>query len=209
MASSSRAFDRPVQPMKQASSRVMSLSKSTASRRSPPASLRVKCTRTGMERIFCSWSGRRAMRAIEPFIPTRTNQRASCTKMRPSWIETAASLLALSGLSRLGRCPCRPRQTCGTGFCRRARELYLSEARPGEELPYERLLDDVMAGDGALFTRENSVEAAWAVVDRVLKTHHRVRSRKRRGRGPSGEEQRRIRSRTTKRFRIMTPLWIG
>ncbi len=31
-----------------------------------------------------------------------------------------------------------------------------------------------MAGDGALFTREDAVEAAWAVVDPVLKHHHRV-----------------------------------
>jgi glucose-6-phosphate 1-dehydrogenase len=32
-----------------------------------------------------------------------------------------------------------------------------------------------MAGDGALLTREDTVEAAWAVVDLVLKTHHRSR----------------------------------
>jgi glucose-6-phosphate 1-dehydrogenase len=31
-----------------------------------------------------------------------------------------------------------------------------------------------MAGDGALFTREDAVEAAWAVVDPVLRTHDRV-----------------------------------
>jgi glucose-6-phosphate 1-dehydrogenase len=30
-----------------------------------------------------------------------------------------------------------------------------------------------MAGHGALFTREDTVEAAWAVVDPVLATHHR------------------------------------
>ena len=41
-----------------------------------------------------------------------------------------------------------------------------------------------MAGDGALFTREDAVEAAWAVVDPVLKTHHRVRPYKRRSWGP-------------------------
>jgi glucose-6-phosphate 1-dehydrogenase len=29
-----------------------------------------------------------------------------------------------------------------------------------------------MAGNGALFTREDAVEAAWAVVDPVLKDHH-------------------------------------
>ena len=64
------------------------------------------------------------------------------------------------------------------------RELYLSEERPGEEAPYERLLGDAMAGDGALFTREDAVEAAWAVVDPVLKTRHRVRPYKRRSWGP-------------------------
>jgi glucose-6-phosphate 1-dehydrogenase len=31
-----------------------------------------------------------------------------------------------------------------------------------------------MAGDGALFTREDAVEAAWAVVDPVLANHHRA-----------------------------------
>ena len=41
----------------------------------------------------------------------------------------------------------------------------------GEEAPYERLLGDAMAGDGALFTREDAVEAAWAVVDPVLVDH--------------------------------------
>jgi glucose-6-phosphate 1-dehydrogenase len=54
-------------------------------------------------------------------------------------------------------------------------ELYLGEQQPGEESPYERLLGDAMAGDGALFTREDTVEAAWTVVDEVLKAHHRVR----------------------------------
>lgn len=31
-----------------------------------------------------------------------------------------------------------------------------------------------MAGEGALFVREDCVEAAWAVVDRVLTKHHRA-----------------------------------
>jgi glucose-6-phosphate 1-dehydrogenase len=63
-------------------------------------------------------------------------------------------------------------------------ELYLIEEQPGEESPYERLLGDAMAGDGALFTREDAVEAAWAVVDSVLKTHHEVRPYKRGSWGP-------------------------
>jgi glucose-6-phosphate 1-dehydrogenase len=41
-----------------------------------------------------------------------------------------------------------------------------------------------MAGDGALFTREDAVEAAWAVVDPVLKAHHRVRPYRRGNWGP-------------------------
>ena len=73
----------------------------------------------------------------------------------------------------------------GKEFVGDQRELYLLEERPGEEPPYERLLGDAMAGDGALFTREDAVEAAWAVVDPVLKTRHRVRPYKRRSWGPN------------------------
>jgi glucose-6-phosphate 1-dehydrogenase len=72
----------------------------------------------------------------------------------------------------------------GKDFVGDQRELYLIEAQPGEESPYERLLGDAMDGDGSLFTREDAVEAAWAVVDPVLKTHPRVRSYKRRSWGP-------------------------
>jgi glucose-6-phosphate 1-dehydrogenase len=48
-------------------------------------------------------------------------------------------------------------------------ELALQE-RPGpaDLAPYERLLDDALAGDASLFAREDGVEAAWAVVDPVL-----------------------------------------
>jgi glucose-6-phosphate 1-dehydrogenase len=72
----------------------------------------------------------------------------------------------------------------GQEFVGEQQELYLVEDRPGEEAPYERLLSDAMAGDGALFTREDAVEAAWAVVDPVLKTHHRVRPYRRGTWGP-------------------------
>src|ERR1035441_4159458 len=72
----------------------------------------------------------------------------------------------------------------GKDFVGEQRELYLSEERPDEETPYERLLGDAMTGDGALFTREDAIEAAWAVVDPVLKTHHRVRPYKRHTWGP-------------------------
>ncbi|MEO6798085.1 MAG: glucose-6-phosphate dehydrogenase [Candidatus Dormibacter sp.] len=62
----------------------------------------------------------------------------------------------------------------GEDFVGEQRELYLCDEQPGEETPYERLLADAMAGDGALFTREDTVEAAWAVVDPILVNHHRA-----------------------------------
>jgi len=52
------------------------------------------------------------------------------------------------------------------------RELSLLNAQPNEEAPYERLLGDALAGEGALFTGEESVEAAGTVVDPVLELHH-------------------------------------
>jgi glucose-6-phosphate 1-dehydrogenase len=72
----------------------------------------------------------------------------------------------------------------GKEFVGEPRELYLSEEVCGGEAPYERLLTDAILGDGALFTREDAVEAAWAVVDPVLKSHHRVRPYRRFSWGP-------------------------
>jgi glucose-6-phosphate 1-dehydrogenase len=62
----------------------------------------------------------------------------------------------------------------GKEFVGDQRELYLLEEQPGEEAPYARLLGDAMAGNGALFTRIEAVEAAWSVVDPVLETHNPV-----------------------------------
>jgi glucose-6-phosphate 1-dehydrogenase len=62
----------------------------------------------------------------------------------------------------------------GEEFIGDQRELSLLNAQPDEEQPYERLLGDALAGEGALFTREDSVEAAWAVVDPVLEIHDRA-----------------------------------
>ena len=72
----------------------------------------------------------------------------------------------------------------GKEFVGDQRELYLLDEQPEEEAPYERLLGDAMAGNGALFTREDAVESAWAVVDPVLKSHHRVRPYRRHSWGP-------------------------
>ncbi len=72
----------------------------------------------------------------------------------------------------------------GKEFVGDQRELYLTDERPGEEAPYERLLGDAMAGNGALFTREDAVEAAWTVVDPVLTNHRRVLPYRRHSWGP-------------------------
>ncbi len=72
----------------------------------------------------------------------------------------------------------------GKEFVGDQRELYLIDERPGEEEPYARLLGDAMAGNGALFTREDAVEAAWAAIDPVLKTHRRAIPYKRGSWGP-------------------------
>jgi glucose-6-phosphate 1-dehydrogenase len=63
----------------------------------------------------------------------------------------------------------------GEEFVGDQRELSLLNAQPNEEQPYERLLGDALAGEGALFTREETIEAAWEVVDPVLETHHPAR----------------------------------
>jgi glucose-6-phosphate 1-dehydrogenase len=48
-------------------------------------------------------------------------------------------------------------------------ELKVVHQPDGDELDaYERLLDDAMDGDATLFARQDGVEAAWAVVDKVL-----------------------------------------
>ncbi|HSH29060.1 MAG TPA: glucose-6-phosphate dehydrogenase [Thiohalobacter sp.] len=72
----------------------------------------------------------------------------------------------------------------GKEFVGDQRELYLSEEQPGVEPPYARLLGDAMAGDAALFTGEDAVEAAWRVIDPVLEHHHPARSYTRGSWGP-------------------------
>jgi glucose-6-phosphate 1-dehydrogenase len=56
----------------------------------------------------------------------------------------------------------------GEQFVGDQHELILVEEDAGEETPYERLLVDAMAGNAALFAREDAVEAAWSIVEPVL-----------------------------------------
>ena len=59
----------------------------------------------------------------------------------------------------------------GKGYVGEQQELYLCENEAGAETTYERLLGDAMQGDRSLFTSQDAVEAAWAVVDGVLQDH--------------------------------------
>jgi glucose-6-phosphate 1-dehydrogenase len=42
-------------------------------------------------------------------------------------------------------------------------------AQPDEVGAYERVLTDAMAGEATLFARQDYVEEAWRIIDRVLK----------------------------------------
>jgi glucose-6-phosphate 1-dehydrogenase len=77
----------------------------------------------------------------------------------------------------------------GKQFIGEQKDLFLVEEEPGERSPYERLLGDALCGDRSLFTRQDAVEAAWAVVDPVLKTHLRSYSYRRGSWGPKEADQ--------------------
>ena len=62
----------------------------------------------------------------------------------------------------------------GEDFVGEQREFCVMEEQLASEAPYDRLLGDAIAGDNTLFTSEAAVEAAWTVVDPVLKNHRRA-----------------------------------
>jgi glucose-6-phosphate 1-dehydrogenase len=55
-------------------------------------------------------------------------------------------------------------------------ELFACNSNADEMTPYERLLGDALRGDPALFARQDSVEVAWEIVDRMLATGTRAES---------------------------------
>ncbi len=63
-------------------------------------------------------------------------------------------------------------------------ELIARHSPRSEQLPYERLLRDALRGEPALFTRDDSVEAAWRVIDPVLAQAAPVQSYERGSWGP-------------------------
>jgi glucose-6-phosphate 1-dehydrogenase len=80
-------------------------------------------------------------------------------------------------------------KSAGKEFVGEQHELCLVEEHFGRESPYERLLRDAMSGDGTLFAREDVVEAAWATLETVLKTHHPVILYKRGSWGPEAADK--------------------
>jgi len=56
----------------------------------------------------------------------------------------------------------------GEGMYGEEVELIARHHAANEMAPYERLLGDAMRGDPSLFVREDTVEAAWSVVDPIL-----------------------------------------
>ena len=53
-------------------------------------------------------------------------------------------------------------------------ELVARHSLVGDKSPYERLLGDAIRGDASLFTRDDGVEAAWRVVDPILRSPEAV-----------------------------------
>jgi glucose-6-phosphate 1-dehydrogenase len=109
--------------------------------------------------------------------PQRLFEDSAPTTGRANYVRFRGSPTAAIAIAARVKLP-------GKEYVGEQRELYLCEELAGQEAPYERLLSDAMAGDGALFTREDAVEAAWAVVDPVLKKHHRAIKYKRGTWGP-------------------------
>ncbi len=62
----------------------------------------------------------------------------------------------------------------GREFIGEQHELTLLDEIATESSPYQRLLEDAMNGDASLFAHEDSIEAAWKVVDPVLAEHPRA-----------------------------------
>ncbi|WP_233582719.1 glucose-6-phosphate dehydrogenase [Candidimonas sp. SYP-B2681] len=62
----------------------------------------------------------------------------------------------------------------GKEFVGEQRELFLLDVEGTDDMPYSRLLADALTGDRALFTSEKAIEAAWTVLDAVLRDHHKT-----------------------------------
>ena len=71
------------------------------------------------------------------------------------WPETAVSL------SLAGKKP-------GTGWEPQTQDLHFAQHPGSDQRPYDRLIGDALEGKRSLFARQDTVEAAWKIVDQVL-----------------------------------------
>ena len=77
----------------------------------------------------------------------------------------------------------------GEAMVGRSVELSVCNGQAGEMTAYERLLGDAMRGDPTLFAREDTVEAAWVVVDGLLNESGPVQPYEAAGWGPAGADR--------------------
>ncbi len=69
-------------------------------------------------------------------------------------------------------------------------ELFASQRPHGDQIaPYARLLADAMKGDAALFSREDTVEASWRIVDDTLRRPNPIHSYAPGSWGPPGADR--------------------
>jgi glucose-6-phosphate 1-dehydrogenase len=59
-------------------------------------------------------------------------------------------------------------KAAGESMTGREIELFACNSEADEMTPYERLLGDALRGDASLFARQDTVEVAWGIVDRML-----------------------------------------
>ena len=96
------------------------------------------------------------LRVFDECTPSRSNYFRF--RLSPEVVISAGALVKQPGAAMLGE----------------AVELVARHQQQHDILPYERLLGNAIRGDSALFTTDTSVEAAWAVVDPVLRQSNPV-----------------------------------
>ncbi len=64
-------------------------------------------------------------------------------------------------------------------------ELFACKDRREMVEPYDRLLSETVEGEALLFAREDEVEAAWSIVEPILKKGHPLFKYEPGSRGPS------------------------
>lgn len=97
--------------------------------------------------------------------PQKLFEDAGAATARPNYLRFRFSPRAEVALAARVKRP-------GKQYVGDQRELLLLNAAADSDSPYERLLGDALAGDRSLFASQATVEAAWAVLDRVLEDHH-------------------------------------